>query len=202
MTPSRSLAIKALAVGVIYAVLGQLSVYPAIPGSINMEAIWLPSGFLFAVLMRSPKRQWAGLMGAVVLAGLAVNWYQMRLILPSLAFAFTDPLEVLGGAWAATALLRGRPMDLSRTSDALILGLAGILNGLVAAPIGLLAARVGNLAIPGEFMGLVWGNSVLLSHLFIAPLILAWPTMSGRRNRVLAESILWMALSAGVTRWG
>ncbi|HXC15883.1 MAG TPA: ATP-binding protein [Holophagaceae bacterium] len=202
MTPSRSLALKALAVAVIYAVLGQLSVYPAILGSINMEAIWLPSGFLFAVLMRSPRRQWALLLGPAVLAGLAVNWYQMRVFVPSFAFALTDPLEVLGGAWAATALLKGRAMDLSRTSDALILGLAGILNGLVAGPIGLLAARAGGLTIPGEFMGLVWGNSVLLSHLFIAPLILAWPTMGANRSRVLGESILWMALSAGVTRWG
>ncbi|HXC16909.1 MAG TPA: ATP-binding protein [Holophagaceae bacterium] len=202
MTPSRSLALKVLAVAVTYAVLGQLSVYPSIPGPFNMEAIWLPSGFLFAVLMRSPRRQWALLMGCVVLAGLAVNWYQMRIFGPSFAFALTDPLEVLGGAWAATALLKGRPMDLSRTSDALILGLAGILDGLVAGPIGLLAAHAGSITPPGEFMSLVWGNSVLLSHLFIAPLILAWPTMGGRRSRVLWESVLWMALSAGVTRWG
>ena len=202
MTPSRSLAFKALVVAVVYAVLSQLSVYPAILGSINMEAIWLPSGFLFAVLMRTPKRHWALLMGCVVVAGMAVNWFQMRLVLPSFAFALTDPVEVLGGAWVATALLKGRPMDLSRTSDALILGLAGVLNGCVSGPFGLLAAHLGGLVLPGEFMGLVWGNSVLLSHLFIAPLILAWPTTGGKRSRVLAESILWMALSAAVTRWG
>ena len=86
MTPNRSLALKVLVVTAIYAVLGQLSVYPAITGSINMEAIWLPSGFLFAVLMRSPRRQWAVLMGAVVLAGLAVNFYQMRAFVPSFVF--------------------------------------------------------------------------------------------------------------------
>jgi PAS domain S-box-containing protein len=202
MTTSRHPALTILAVALVYALLGQLSVYPSVPGSLNMEAIWLPSGFLFAVLMRSPRRQWSALLGSVVLAGFAVNWWQMRAFLPSFAFSLTDPLDVLAGAWAATALLKGRAMDLNRTADALILGLAGILNGLLAGPIGIFAARLGGVTMPSEFMGLVWANSVLLSHLFIAPLIIAWPGKHAERSRVFAESVLWMALSAGVTRWG
>ena len=126
MTPRRSLALKVVAVAVIYAALSQLSVYPAVLGSINMEAIWLPCGFLFAVLMRTPKRHWAWLFLGVALGDLVVNYSQMRLFAPSLAFALTDPLEVLGGAWLALWLLKGRTMDLGRTADALILGCAGV----------------------------------------------------------------------------
>ncbi len=202
MTPNRSLALKVIAVAVIYAALSQLSVYPSVLTSISVEAIWLPCGFLFMVLMRTPKRQWALIFLGVMVADLAVNYYQMRLFAPSIAFALTDPLEVLLGAWVALALLKGRSMDLSRTSDALILGLAGVLNGFTAWPLGILSTKLGGVPNPAEFIGLVWGNSVLLSHLFIAPLFLAWPPKEARRSRLFAESILWMAISAGVTRWG
>ncbi|MBS1784385.1 MAG: PAS domain S-box protein [Acidobacteria bacterium] len=202
MTPRRSLALKVVAVAVIYAALSQLSVYPAVLGSINMEAIWLPCGFLFAVLMRTPKRHWAWLFLGVALGDLVVNYSQMRLFAPSLAFALTDPLEVLGGAWLALWLLKGRTMDLGRTADALILGCAGVVNGLTAWPLGILSSKIGGVPVPAEYMGLVWGNSVLLSHLFITPLFLAWPVRDGRRSRLLAESIVWMAIAAGVTRWG
>ena len=202
MTPSRSLALKAIAVALLYALLDLLSVIPAIHQSFTMEAIWLPSGFLFAVLMRSPKRHWAALLGSVSLAAFAVNLSQHWTVLPAAGFALTDPVEVLGGAWAADALLKGRSMDLSRIPDALILGLAGVLNGLVAGPAGLLVARISGVPLKAEFIGAIWSSSVLLSHLFIAPLILAWPAMSGKRSRMVLESILWMAAAAAVTRWG
>ncbi len=202
MTTTRSLLLKASAVAAIYALLDLLSAYPALQLPFLMEAVWLPSGFIFAVLMRSPRREWAGLLGGVAFAALLVNLSQNWTLVPAIGFALTDPVEVLLGAWVACALLKGRAMDLSRIPDTLILGLGAVLNGLVAGPAGLLAARIGHAPLQSPYIGAIWSCSVLLSHFFIAPLILAWPPPDKRRSRMVAESILWMAAAVVITRWG
>ncbi|HET8714773.1 MAG TPA: PAS domain S-box protein, partial [Holophagaceae bacterium] len=202
MTPARSLALKVAAVAAVYALLDVLSALPALKISFMMEAIWLPSGFLFAVLLRFPRRQWPLFLGAATLTAFTVNLVQRWTPGPALAFALTDPLEVLAGAWLATALLKGRSMDLSRIPDALILGLAGTVNGLLAGPLGLAATHLASVPLPSPFTGAVWSCSVLLSHLFLPPLVLAWPTERAALARRVGESLLWMAATTAVTRWG
>ena len=202
MKPSQSILLRAATAGIIYALLDLLSVYPSLLIPFKLEAIWLPSGFLFAMLMRSPRRHWPALLGAAALAGFFVNLGQGWSPLPAFAFCATNPLEVILGAWVAHLLLKGRDMDLSRIPDALILGLAGLLNGLVIGPSALLAAGAAGVPLTAPYIGAVWSGSVLLSHLFIAPLILAWPGRGSRRNRILAESLIWMAAGAAITRWG
>ena len=201
MKLNRSLLLKAAAVAVVYAILDALSVFPSLLIPFKLEAIWLPCGFLFAVLMRSPKRQWPAYLGAVALAAFFVNLAQGWAPGPALGFSATDPLEVLLGAWIATALLKGREMDLARIPDALILGLAGLLNGAMAGPLGLLACRLSGVPLESPYIGAVWSGSALLAHLFVAPLVLAFPR-GPHRGRTLAESLLWMAACASITRWG
>ena len=198
----RPILLKATLVVVIYSLLDLLSELPSVHMPFPMEAIWLPSGFLFAMLMLTPKRQWAYLLIPAALAGFAVNLSQQWTIAPAIGFALTDPLEVLLGAWVAHSLLKGRPLDLSRIPDALILGLAGVINGLVAGPAGLLASHLSGVVIQAQYTGPIWSISVLLSHLLIAPLILAWPAPGPKRSSLFAESILWMAVSAMAIRWG
>ena len=202
MNLNKSILPKAAAVAAIYALLDLLSAYPALLVPFKLEAIWLPSGFLFAMVMRAPRRHWPALLAAAALAGFSVNLYQGWALLPAFAICMTNPLEVILGAWVAHLLLKGRAMDLSRIPDALILGLAGVLNGIVVGPAALLASRLAGIPLDAPYIGAVWSGSVLLSHLFIAPLFLAWPAKSPRRKRLLIESVLWMAIGAGLIRWG
>ena len=201
MKLNRSLLLKAAAVAAVYAILDLLSVFPSLLIPFKLEAIWLPSGFLFAILMRSPRRHWPLYLGCAAAAAFCVNLAQGWSVAPAFGFCATDPLEVIFGAWIATALLKGRVMDLGRIPDALILGLAGLVNGLVAGPAALLASRLAGVPLASSYIGAVWSGSVVLAHLFVAPMVLAFPH-GRRRGQVAAESVLWMAACAAITRWG
>jgi PAS domain S-box-containing protein len=202
MTPARSLLLKVLLVGAVYALLDWLSAFPAMQLPFALEAVWLPCGFLFAVIVRAPKREWPWLLAMSSVAGFTVNLFQSWKLVPAIAFALSNPVEVIVGGLLAKKLLAGRNMDLSRIPDAMILGLAAVINGAMAGLSGMLAARAAGVELEAPFTGAVWAGSALLSHLFVAPLLLAWPRPGGRRSRLIAESVLWMAAGAALTRWG
>ena len=202
MKPAQSLLLKVLLVGAAYAFLDWLSAFPAMRLPFSLEAVWLPCGFLFAVIVRSPKREWPWLLAVSGVAGFVVNLFQSWTPVPALAFALSNPIEVLLGGLLAKKLLGGRRMDLSRIPDAMILGLAAVVDGSVTGLSGMLAAKAAGVELQAPFTGAVWAGSALLSHLFVAPLILAWPERGPRRGRLLAESVLWMAAGAALTRWG
>src|SRR5215472_11584735 len=114
MKPTQSLLLKILLVGAVYALLDWLSSYPAMQLPFALEAVWLPCGFLFAVIVRSPKREWPGLLAVSAVAGFIVNLFQSWTPIPALAFSLSNPVEVLLGGLIASKLLAGRRMDLSR----------------------------------------------------------------------------------------
>ncbi|MBS1765913.1 MAG: response regulator [Acidobacteria bacterium] len=202
MKPTRSLLLKVLIVGVVYALLDLLSAFPSLRLALDLEAVWLPCGFLFAVLVRSPKREWPWLLGIGTLAGFTVNYFQSLTPLSALTFALSNPAEVIAGSFIVTKLLNGRQMNLRRVPDALILGLAAVVDASVSGVSGVIATRLSGVPMQAPFAAAVWAGSALLSHLFIAPLILAWPEQGARRKRLIAESILWMVAGAALTRWG
>ncbi|XXF81554.1 MASE1 domain-containing protein [Myxococcaceae bacterium GXIMD 01537] len=160
---------------------------------------WAPSGLALATLIRADRRSIPWLLGAVLLATVAVNSAPPISLFQFLYRSLADILEPLTSA----LLLRrrfGRDMGLRTLRE--VLGFA-VIGGLVGPAMGaLLMVAVPPIAnepaASAGLFALLWFGSAVLGAVLLAPLFLAWrtPPYQPRGSRLLEAALLSVLLGA------
>ena len=165
----------------------------------GIAALWPAAGYLLAVLLLADRRDWAPMLGAAAVAGLAANLIEGTSLAVSLGFTAANCGESL---LAALALERAvsRPFSLAPPRATVTF----VVIGGVAAPMvgGLAGAAVAAAAFDVHYWmtWLVWWTSAGLGILALTPLLLALRgPAKGLTPRALAEALLMYALLVGAT---
>jgi integral membrane sensor domain MASE1/anti-anti-sigma regulatory factor len=154
----------------------------------NIAAMWPPSGFALAVLLRTDRRGSRWLLSGIFAANFIGNLSGQQPAALSLAFACVNILEASLGAWILRRYC-GPRINFRRTKDATVLVVAALLACSLSATIGAagLALHKGPAAFWGGFSS--WLISDTMSVLLITPLILTWwPADKHARPRLASAS--------------
>ena len=166
----------------------------------GIAALWPAAGYLLAVLLVADRRDWAALLGAAAVGGLAANLTQGTGAGVSLGFAVANCGESLLAAWLLERTVH-RPFSLASPRATV----AFVAIGGAAAPMvgGLAAAGIAAAAFdaPYGMTWLVWWTSAGLGILTLTPVLLALRGrgVKGLTPRALAESLVTYALLVGAT---
>ncbi|WP_243337008.1 MASE1 domain-containing protein [Anaeromyxobacter soli] len=165
-------------------------------GAESIAAFWVPNTLALVALLRSPRRRWAALLAAVVLAELASDLVMGFPSSTAAGFAAANAVEVVVAAW----LLRraGCPASTVTIGVAARFAVFAVLLAPAVAALPGAAAAVA----AGSAYGTAWGRWFLgdaLAHLTLTPTILLWlarrPWRSPGSPRRVAEAL---ALCAGL----
>ena len=160
--------------------LAELSGRLSIAGSFPL--LWLPTGLLAGVLVRSDASRWPGLIAASIVASSAFN---VPRGLDALELVLFPGANVLAALLTATLVRRfaGSPVDMTRPRGPLVL--AGSVQ--IAATLGAIVVAVALAVANGDPVARtfrVWWLSEGLGLLVLAPCVLTWqwpPFPSTRR---------------------
>ncbi len=158
----------------------------------GLAAVWPASGLALAIVMLSPRSQWAKLLAVVFAANVAGNWSGGNSLPVSLGFALANTLETALGAWVLTWFCKEK-ITFERTTEILaLLCVAVLVSGVTA----LLGAAVSSLAFKGSFMSgwRLWWASDGLGIILITPFIVSWANYQRAApfvfSRKVAETVL------------
>src|SRR5439155_939572 len=89
----------------------------------GLAAVWPPSGFLLAVLVLSPQRAWAVILGGVLCSNTVANLTAGLSLTISLGFSLANCAESMTAAWLLVRFL-GTPLTMTTLRD--VMGLTGL----------------------------------------------------------------------------
>lgn len=154
----------------------------------NIAAVWPPSGFALAVLLRTDPRGSWWLLSSIFAANFLGNLAGKQPAALSLGFACANILETSVGAWILRRYC-GPRIDFRRTKDATVLVVAALVACALGATSGAtaLSLQKGPAAFWGGFY--TWLVADAMSVLLITPLILTWwPTDKLTRPRLASAA--------------
>jgi signal transduction histidine kinase len=135
--------------------------------------VWPPSGFMLAMFLLYPRREWPLIALVFFLANTVANALKGNAITVSLGFGVANTVESLGAALLMARFLRA-PFTMTTLREVLgLLGLAAIVSNAVTALAG---AAVVNLAFGDPFVDSwrVWWICDSVGMLLVTPVILTW----------------------------
>jgi len=145
----------------------------------GLAAVWPPSGFLLAVLVLSPQRAWAVILGGVLCSNTVANLTAGLSLTISLGFSLANCAESMTAAWLLVRFL-GTPLTMTTLRD--VMGLTGLAVIASNAGTACLGAAVVSLGLGTPFWAVwrVWWIAVSLGMLVLAPTIVMWVTADRR----------------------
>ena len=161
----------------------------------RIASVWLANGAVLAVIMRSHRRQWPGLLLASLAANIAANLLSGDRFGVALVLSLCNAIEIGG-----VALLFGRNDARASFDDpqaifrfTLIAGAVPIVSGLIAALYLSPALDAAVLKLFGQ-----WYLADVLGLLMVTPLVLAWTQTWQWPSSVMAliEPLLFLAATA------
>ena len=142
-------------------------------------AVWPPSGFLLAVLVLSPQRAWAVILGGVLCSNTVANLTAGLSLTIRLGFSLANCAESMTAAWLLMRFL-GTPLTMTTLRD--VMGLTGLAVIASNAGTACLGAAVVSLGLDTPFWAVwrVWWIADGLGMLVLAPTIVMWVTADRR----------------------
>ena len=140
----------------------------------GIASIWPASGLALAILLLSPKSQWAKLLAIIFITNATGNWVSGNSFPVSLGFALANMLEPFLGAYTLTYFFKSN-ISFSRTVEIFaLLGVATLCNGVTA----LIGAAAPALAFNSPYFSTwrLWLASDGLGIILITPVLVAWAT--------------------------
>ena len=181
-----------IAVAIVYIGCAKLGLALAFRAA-QVTAVWPPTGFAIAAVLRLGRRSVPGILIGAFLANATAN----EPLGVAMGIAVGNTLEAVVGA----TLLRHLAFDgrLARVRDVMALLAAVIVSPMVSATIGVISLGAGDVqpaaALPTLWS--VWWLGDALGALIVAPLLLVWTDRAPvRRDAALEGSILIAALIA------
>jgi diguanylate cyclase (GGDEF)-like protein/PAS domain S-box-containing protein len=98
----------------------------------GVAAIWPASGFVLALLMLNPKKQWGQILAVIFVVNAAGNWSGGNTLPASLGFALANVAEACLGAWALTYFCRPNVIFGRVREIFALFGVAVFSNGVTA----------------------------------------------------------------------
>ncbi len=159
---------------------------------------WVPQGLALAVLLVSPRRDWAALCAAIFLAETTSVLLHGTALPVAVCWGLASFLEALVGAWLLRRKL-GAGLRLSTVRELLWFTLLGVLVApLVGAPLGAGAAVLWLGAASFWLSALGWVLSDMLAILALTPVLVRLHGLElprPRRRRVLEGAALFLGLA-------
>jgi integral membrane sensor domain MASE1/anti-anti-sigma regulatory factor len=153
----------------------------------DIAAVWPPCGFMLAALLRSERRDWALIVGAIFAADFTGTVAGGRPVLLAFSYASANGLATLVSAWLMQRYC-GPSITFRKIKDVLaLIGIAAILGCAINATLGAGASAL--LVTQPSFLAAwnVWFVSDAMSVLLLTPVILTWLPRAGERTKALAS---------------
>lgn len=193
--------LKALLAALAYILISRVS-QRYFSGTEGIAYVWPPSGFMLAMFLLFPRREWPLAALMFFLANAGANVLKGDAITTSLGFGVANTVESLGAAFLMTRFLR-EPFTMTTLREVLgLLALAAIVSNAVTALVG---AAVVSLSFGEPFVKSwwVWWISDSVGMLLVTPVILSWRAADKDvlrfRSMTRGQLLEAMALIGGMT---
>ncbi|MBO9502273.1 ATP-binding protein [Brevundimonas sp. A19_0] len=151
-------------------------------------AIWPLNAIFLVLLMRAPRREWPGLLGALFAGNVAANMTVGDPVLPAVLFVVANIVEILVVAFAMTWR---RSVRFLRRSSIVRFASASIVACMISTLIALCLLHQVGTGVPAIKEAAIWFAADLLGLLIHVPIL--WILLSLPTHEVLA----WQRLALG-----
>jgi len=192
-------AVRILLAAVAYVVIAKVSQVYFVGPEVS-AFFWPPSGFMLAMFLLSPRREWAVLVPVFFAANAVANIIDGDRFVVGLGFGTANTVESLAAAWLLTRFLPA-PLTMTKLREVIALvGLACLVSNALTALVG---ATVVNYFFHAPFVPAwrVWWAADSVGMLLVTPVMVTWAVggLASLRSLTGARALEAVALLGGMT---